>query len=98
MGADYYYCTECKECLHSQCFGCCAICFDTEYTICRFCIKKNTLLFEDLYICDHCIENFTENTKETDYFFNNNPEVKTKKNKKEFIKHIKALQTQLNSP
>ena len=54
MGVDFYYCGNCQECLHSDCFDCCGICSD------------KLIDEQGDYICDACHESFIHTLKSID--------------------------------
>jgi hypothetical protein len=92
MGFDSHYCTKCKECLHDDYFCQCVNCYERDFDICDDCMDKKNFILKDLYICNYCIEYYKDDGEKFKEFFELNKQVKSKKNKNEFIKNIKMVQ------
>jgi hypothetical protein len=98
MGVDLYYCKECRECVHSDDFRSCLVCFETG-DICDMCDDYLLLDFPNIkkqYICEHCIIDYKNIDFESEYIKDFIDSKKT--NKDEILSVLKAKYDDEYSP
>ena len=86
MGVDFCYCSECKECHHSDYFLRCELC-ECRSNKCELCVLEENIFCDEIYICDNCISSFNKD----DYDISNEELIEEiiKRQKTDFSNEVK---------